>query len=305
MTPHTCVIYNPAAGRGRAAWAVRRMRRRLAGVVFQPTREAGHATELARQAARDGFARVVAAGGDGTAHEVANGILTSDRSEVVFAAWPAGSMNDYAFVCGLGRWWHTARQRPLTVVFADVLRVTTDRCTCYSINGVGVGFGGLVTVESWRFHRLSGHALYTSAFLTAAALRYETPTAEVTLDGLTTVSPLLHLSVSIGQREGGFRLFPAARLDDGLADILRIGAVKRLELPRYLPGLLTGQLPFGHPEVNTGRTRMAAVRSDVGLCIHADGEVIRKPGGGKTTLSVELLPGRLRVEVCPTLMPYQ
>jgi diacylglycerol kinase family enzyme len=300
MSAHTCVIYNPAAGRGRATWAVRRLRRRFVGVEFRPTARPGHAAELARRAADDGFARVVAAGGDGTAHEVANGLLTGGRPDVVFATWPAGSMNDYAYACGLDRWPEVTG--PLAVVSADVLRLTCDGVERYAINGVGVGFNGAVTVESRRLHRLRGNALYASAFLLAAARRYTTPVTRVELDGVTTVGPLLALSVSVGQREGGFRLFPHAKLGDGQAETLRVGRVLRVELPRHLPTLLKGRLPE-HPEVATGRCRVGMVQSDEGVSIHADGEMIRRTEDGPTNLRIELLTNMLRVEVDPTRSP--
>lgn len=280
--------------------AVGRLRRRFSGVEFRPTSHSGHAIELARRAASEGFARVVAAGGDGTAHEVANGLLASGNRDVVFAAWPVGSMNDYAFTCGLANW--PVVREPLTVVTADVLRVRVDGAECYAVNGVGVGFNGAVTVESQHLHRLRGHALYASAFLLAAARRFSKPVVRVELDGMVSVGPLLALSVSVGQREGGFRLFPAAKLDDGLADTLRLGGIQRYELPRHLPGLLAGRLPT-HPQLTTGRCTMARLTSDAGICVHADGEIIRRPDNAPTNVQIEVMPRHLRVEVCPTRMP--
>lgn len=303
MTPATCVIYNPAAGRGRAALAVARMRRQLTGVEFRPTEAPGHAVELAGQAARDGFPRVVAAGGDGTAHEVANGLLTGGRPDVVFATWPAGSMNDYAFTCGLTAWWAGGRREPLAVTAADVLRVRVGDVDRFAVNGLGVGFNGLVTVESWRLGRLSGLALYATAFALAAARRFATPTVELVIDGETTVRPTLAFSLNLGRREGGFPLFPAARIDAGVAEFLQIGGVKRAELFRHLPGLVGGRLPNGHPHVRTGRGRTVRVRSEAGLCVHLDGEVIRPPSQEPTDLSAELCRRRLLVEVCPTHQP--
>src|SRR5918994_1632843 len=97
----TCVIYNPAAGRGRAERLLKSLPPALAsGVELRPTSRAGQATELARQAADEGFAKVVAAGGDGTVHEVANGVLQSPRRDTVFSVWPIGSANDYAYTLG-------------------------------------------------------------------------------------------------------------------------------------------------------------------------------------------------------------
>src|SRR5262245_23957480 len=115
-----CVIYNPAAGRGRTLKAVERLRREHHGVEFRPTDRAGHGEEVAIAAVREGFRTVVAAGGDGTVHEVANGVLRAGDPDVVFSAWPVGSANDYAFVLGMCDWWNTDRTGKLVVRKADV-----------------------------------------------------------------------------------------------------------------------------------------------------------------------------------------
>lgn len=302
--PPTCVIYNPAAGRGKAARRVAALKREYAGVVeFRPTERPGHAVELARIAAQSGFEKVVAFGGDGTVHEVANGILASGRTDAVFATWPGGSMNDYAFSTGLKDWRAGKPNVTPQIIQADVLRVWDGRRERFAVNGFGFGFNGEVTVESRKIRRLRGHLLYATAFLRAAWWKYATPIVTVNIDGLTTVEQTLALSVSVGQREGGFRLFPNARLDDGWADTLYVGAVKRWELARYFPGLLAGRLPIGHPFLRTGVCRTAVVRSETPLCAHADGELICTREDAIHELSVELCPGRLRVEVCPTSQP--
>src|SRR5947209_4238598 len=93
---HTCVIYNPAAGKGRGERRLRRLRRFLGTrAEFRPTSAQGHAEELAFAAARQGFPQVAAAGGDGTVHEVANGLLRA-RSAATLVVYPIGSANDYA-----------------------------------------------------------------------------------------------------------------------------------------------------------------------------------------------------------------
>jgi len=99
----TCVIDNPAAGRGRSRKLLEAAKSRLPeGLTFRSTTHAGHAVALARDAVSEGYELIIAAGGDGTAHEVARGILESGNSEVVFSAWPTGSSNDYARCLGMG-----------------------------------------------------------------------------------------------------------------------------------------------------------------------------------------------------------
>src|SRR5438105_2827189 len=97
-----CVIYNPVAARGRAAARLLTVREALKDKAdFLPTQGPGHAIELARQAALAGYETVAAAGGDGTVHEVANGLLQADRTGPVFAVFPLGSANDYALALAI------------------------------------------------------------------------------------------------------------------------------------------------------------------------------------------------------------
>src|SRR5262245_9381987 len=90
------IIFNPHAGRGQA---LRRLRRfpltRLGPFQLWPTSRSGHADELAARAAREGTETVIAAGGDGTVHEVANGLLTEARTGTALGIMPIGSANDY------------------------------------------------------------------------------------------------------------------------------------------------------------------------------------------------------------------
>jgi diacylglycerol kinase family enzyme len=298
------VIYNPAAGRGKAARRFAAVRREFAHrCEFRPTGRPGHAIALAKEAAVEGFERVVAAGGDGTVHEVANGLLAAGQPDVIFAPWPVGSMNDYAFATGHGGWWAAGRTGTTDTIRADVLCIRGAGGERYAVNGIGVGFNGQVTVESRKIRGVSGHLLYATAFLRAMVWHFATPALTVGFDDRRTVAPTLAVSVSVGQREGGFRLFNDARLDDGLADTLTVGAVKRWELARHLPGMLAGRLPVGHPHVRAGRCRSAIISSAVGLCVHADGELLCVPGDGVREVAIELQPARLRVEVCPAFRP--
>src|SRR5712671_6853006 len=97
-----CVIFNPASGRGRARRGIEIQRKRVGpDHEFRQTGGPGEAEQIALQAIREGFGKLVAAGGDGTVHEVANGILRSENRDVVFSVWPFGSANDYAYTLGI------------------------------------------------------------------------------------------------------------------------------------------------------------------------------------------------------------
>lgn len=297
--PATCVIYNPAAGRGQAEKLLGRVRAELGGEVDLRSSEApGHAVELAREAAGQGFAKVVAAGGDGTVHEVANGVLLADRPEVVFSVWPIGSANDYAYTLGLGEWWRRRAERlPTETLLADVGRVAGAGRERFFVNGLGVGFNGMVTVESRKIRFLRGMPLYTLAFLAAMVKHFARPRVVVRADDETRDGPTLALTLNLAQREGGFPVCPRASLTDGRFDVLHATGLSRWHLLRFLPALATGSLPTDHPLLNVGTAARVEVSADAPLCVHTDGEFFAVPADGVTAFTAEVLPGRLRVEV--------
>ncbi|MCE9565919.1 MAG: hypothetical protein K8U57_28175 [Planctomycetes bacterium] len=299
MSIATCVIYNPAAGRGKAEKLLAELRN-TTGSDFElrATREPGHATELARTAAGEGFARVVAAGGDGTVHEVANGILQSERRDVVFSVWPIGSANDYAFALGMDAWWSKRHERlPTEIQEVDVGRVVAGDRERFMICCFGVGFNGMVTIEARKTQWVKGMPLYAWAFLKAMVKHFATPTMTIQFDDREIVTPTLALSVLNGQREGNFPLRPAASLTDGQFDYMHATRLNRGHMIRYLPAMATGNLPEQHRLIQVGRVRRVAISSETPLCAHADGEFVCVPEDKITQVLLEVIPQRMRVEV--------
>ena len=90
------MIYNPIAGRGKARRQIDTARAAVAPhAEVRATEGPGHAEELATRAAAEGFTRVIAAGGDGTVHEVANGLLAGPDRGVILGVWPLGSTESH------------------------------------------------------------------------------------------------------------------------------------------------------------------------------------------------------------------
>jgi len=293
----TCIIYNPAAGRGQARRWIELARKWAApNAELRASTGVGHAIELAQSTANEGFRRIIAAGGDGTVHEVANGVLRSGK-DCTLGVWPLGSANDYAAALGILNWWKkrgTTRLRPTKV---DVAIIRGGGRELYYVNCLGIGFNGLVSAEARKIRGLRGLPLYTLALLKTLLWQFATPPLQVQLDGKVTCRSTLSLSLNLGSREGGFPISKAARLDDGQLDVLHVGGLRRWELLRYMPALITGDLPTGHPELSTGLCRRATISSDSPLCIHADGEMFLVPADGVKQVEVEIQPGQLTVEV--------
>ena len=308
VSARTLVIFNPAAGGGQVGQRIAALRREVGDTVtLQPTTGPEDATRLARIAADNGVAVVVAAGGDGTVHEVANGLLESDNREVILSVWPLGSANDYASALGLCGWWgERGRFRlPRTVREADVGRVMRgDGIGRWFVNCLGLGFNGAVTLEARRIRGLSGMALYGLATIQALRRHFVAPEMSVAFD--SDPSPqerTLALTVNLGKREGGFPLTPAARLDDGLFDVLHAGPLTRLQLLGHMPGMATGRLPTHHPLLTMRQCRLVEVASATPVRVHADGEFVCQPADGVRELRMEVVPGRLRVETWPATPP--
>jgi diacylglycerol kinase family enzyme len=205
-------------------------------------------------------------------------------------------MNDYAFTLGLDAWWKRTDRPPLDVVDADVGVASAGGKTRRFVNCAGVGFNGMVTIESRKIRWLRGIPLYALGFLRAMVKHYATPTMTVGFGAESLVRPTLALSVCLGQREGGFPLASAARIDDGLFNYMLVADLGRWQLVRYLPGLITGNLPVGHPKLTMGSCDRVTVNSPTPLCVHVDGEFLCQPGEGVTSVTMELQPRGLRVE---------
>jgi len=291
-----CVIFNPKAGRQRAARRLEQLRRGWGTHAdFWPTRGPGDAEQLAGQAADAGFRIVAAAGGDGTVHEVANGLLRAARPEVRFGVVPIGSANDYAHSLGID----SNGQPPAELVRSvdvGIVREPGGR-ERYFVCCLGLGLNGAVTLESRRIHRLQGIALYGLATLRALWYRYATPNMEISMDGQPPTSiPTLMLSVMLGRREGGFVLAPNAKLDDGLFDFLHAGALSRWEVLRFLPHVALWGPPTNHPKVRLGQCRTIRLRSEAPLTVHLDGEFFAVPEDHIRELEIQILPRLLRVQ---------
>lgn len=292
-----CVIYNPAAGRGRAKRLVERLRRQRQDVELRPTAGPGHGAETAARALADGRRRLIAAGGDGTVHEVANGILESGLMDVEFGVWPIGSANDYAYALGVSGDWplRLGVHSQLCVDTVDVGRVTGGDRHRYFVNGLGMGFNSGVTLEAMSIPRLRGMALYGLAFLRAVQRHFTTLPLVVSVDDRRWDEPTLALSVNLGRREGGFQVTPRADLSDGYFDVIHVGAVSRCKALTLLPRIATGTLPTGDPLIRQVLSRHVSVAGPKSLCVHIDGEFFCHPSDGIAALNIELLPARLRV----------
>jgi YegS/Rv2252/BmrU family lipid kinase len=292
---------NPISGRGAGERAIPLIEQYLQGLDYQlvRTERPWHAAELAQQAARDGFDVVVAAGGDGTADEVLNGLMLAKEAGV--APLPAmgvlgvGRGNDLAFGMGVPPELELAC-RVLTTNHrhrVDVGRVTGGDYPQgrYFGNGVGIGFDAVVGFEALKLKWLSGFPSYIVAALKTIFLYFRAPLLRIEYDGQTLTQPSLLVSIMNGRRMGGgFFMAPNGKPDDGLFDLCIARKVSRARVFTLMPRVMNGT-QASEPEITTGRAARVVVTALEGsLPAHGDGETLCYEG---KQLSLELLPGQL------------
>lgn len=303
-SPRFCVIYNPYAGRGSSARTWARIQELLGSEAeYRPTQEAGHAMKLAQDAAQAGFPTVVAAGGDGTVHEVINGILRADKPGIAFGALPLGSGNDYARMLktpfdaeGM-----VARLRSETVWPVDAGEVILDgKLHRYFCNTCGMGVGGAITWEASRIRWLRGIALYGWASLKAIVKHYRNVNVTITVDGERWPTSMIYAVAALGQAEGGgFVVAPQAKLDDGYFNLMYVTKLSRLGALIVLPRLVIPGLRAGCKSIQERLVKEVTIEADQPIPVHADGEVLATPSQGVRHCVVRMLAGKLLVRGQP------
>jgi diacylglycerol kinase (ATP) len=234
----------------------------------------------------------VAVGGDGTVHDVANGILRRD-SDAALGVVPIGTGNDFAKLVGVYR--HNPTRAVARLVSArprrfDVGRVGDE----YFVNSMGFGFAPEVVRVRAATHARGGWVSYLTP-LPRAFLGFRPPLFEVSAAEHRETGYMMMVEVCNGTTAGGaYRFAPAADPADGYLDVC---LVRRVSLPRFLmaiPRVMRGTHGT-MKEVTLFRTRAVTLRApEAPLLLHLDGE-LRVPDAQECTVSVA--PGRLNVMV--------
>ena len=296
------IILNPMADMGNA-WRIARDLRSITeqhgGVDWSGTVYPGHAIELAKQAGEQGYDMVIAMGGDGTVHEVMNGLMQiPEEKRPILGIVPAGSGNDFAHSSNVS----TASTTALTCALDGEpttvdLGVMTDENGHkeYFDNTLGIGFGAIVTIRSHRLPILRGFLMYLTAVLQTIILDQNPMHMKIETDDGSWEEDVIYLVLCNGPREGGgFLIHPDAKINDGILHYAMITNVSRLMMFRIVPEVMKGT--HGRfKQVKMGTCKKFSLTSDRPLYIHADGEIFTGPGTDLRKVSIEILPSALKV----------
>jgi YegS/Rv2252/BmrU family lipid kinase len=312
--PSTLVIFNPTAGRGRvrAQWPAVEQALRAAGVDFDTvaTQARLDAVRLAREAAAR-YTAVISVGGDGTLHEIVNGLLqaSNEGETIALGVVPLGNGDDFAKVLppeapvgGKPFTWPTAVAaiaRGQTRLF-DAGRLVGDPPgrgqpggVSYFMNGMDVGFGAHAAQNFTTIPRVfTGMSAYMATVL-KTLVAYPTVRLRVTLDDQPPFEQATTMTaITIGRCfANGFWVCPQAQPDDGLFDLMVAQAVSRLTILGLIPKIMKGAHTH-EPVVKMLRARRVLLESPDPLIVEADGEL---PYLDTRRLEVEVLPRKLKV----------
>jgi YegS/Rv2252/BmrU family lipid kinase len=296
------IILNPHAGMDSAkskADALRPLVDELGGADWVETTQPRHAVELACQAAGEGVELIIAAGGDGTAHEVLNGILQVPAEQrPCMAILPVGSGNDFSHMTGIPRQPEAALRQiyanPAGTIDLGMLSLGDGRIEYFG-SALGIGFDSIVTIRAKRLKFIHGYLMYLTAVFQAIILDHDSPHMQISTDRENWEETVVMLVVMNGRREGGgFFVTPQALPDDGLFDYAQIRHVSRLMMLRILPEVMKGTHTT-LKDVRMGQCRKLDLRADKPLVLHADGEILAGFDSTIRQLSVELIPQGLKI----------
>jgi len=296
------IILNPMADMGNA-WRVARDLRSITqehgGVDWSGTVYPGHAIELAKQAGNDGYDMVIAMGGDGTVHEVMNGIMqVPEEKRPILGVVPVGSGNDFGHGINASKTPTDALKHAINGEAATVdLGLMTDQNGRkeYFDNTLGIGFGAIVTIRSHRLPILRGFLMYLAAVIQTIVIDHNPISMQIETDNEKWDQKVIYLVICNGPREGGgFLIAPDAKIDDGIFHYAMITDVSRPMMFRIVPEVMKGT--HGRfKQVKMGTCKKFTLSADRPLYIHADGEIFSGPGTDVRKVSFEILPNALKV----------
>ena len=293
----THLFLNPTAGRGRAGKRQSRIESILRDgnveVETHLTASMGDLESQARELAESGASRIVVAGGDGSVHEAANGLLASGR-DVALGVIPTGTGNDFAKACDIPLDWEHA-----TELLAD--RIVSERTPRridvgrfnerYFVNGVGIGFDAKVTRIARGIRWPIGDLVYLVAVFRGMLDGVTMPRMNIDAGEFQWQDAMTLVNLSNGPWVGGmFHIAPMADNADGQLEMVMAMPMSRPRMLTLLPKLISGKHLDADDILHRRVTKFHAV-SDRPLPSHLDGEV--QPL--QSEFDVELLPDALRV----------
>jgi diacylglycerol kinase (ATP) len=298
--PKTMLVLNPRAGKGKGIKAFAAIRellgQRIKTMEVRVSEYAGHAFQIGREAAKNGYERILSIGGDGTPFEIVNGLYAEGqpRQAIELGMIPAGTGNSFLRDFSVISWRQavenilSGRRRQVDLVEISYQRDQKE-IKQYYLNILGVGL--IADILKLTNEKLKGFGSlgYSLAVLLRLAKGMRNR-MQITLDGekMEIVDSALVISNS-KFTGGGMKIAPMADTQDGRVDVVIFQEVNRRDILNIFSRVFKGT-HVGHPKVKTFRAAEIAIDSCPQELLMADGELL-----GMTPLRLKVLPGELTI----------
>jgi diacylglycerol kinase (ATP) len=296
-------LVNPASANGATGRRWAELERRAAALGLEGetmvSERPGHLSELAPEAVAGGATSLVVVGGDGTVHEVVDGVVgagVGDRVELGMI--PLGTGRDFARSLRIPRRFEDAvevaragRLRTVDVGRATYAGPAGEACAHFA-NFAGAGISGGIAARANRTTKALGGKVSFLWATVAVFSRWQPSEMTITIDGVERRARLLEaLAMNGDYTAGGMWVAPEASLEDGSFDVVLIGDFSKAEFATTFPKIYRGR-HVTHAKVEIVRARELRVDAAEPLPIVLDGE---QPG--TTPVRFEVLPAAVRVRV--------
>ncbi len=296
-------LVNPASANGSTGrrWPELARRAAAAGLDGEAlfSERPGHLGDLAREAVEGGATTLVVVGGDGTVHEVVDGLMKGGMAEQAeLGVVPFGTGRDFARSVRIPTQPDAALEvvRNGSVRSIDVGRATyttgSGEAVAYFANFAGAGISGAIAKRANGTTKAFGGRVSFMWATLAVFSRWQPAEMTIEIDGDAREARLLEaLAMNGDYTAGGMWIAPEAGMADGSFDVVLIGDFSKAEFATTFPKIYRGT-HVSHAKVEIVRARELRVDAPEPLPIVVDGE---QPG--TTPVRFELVPSALRIRV--------
>jgi diacylglycerol kinase (ATP) len=297
-------LVNPASDNGATGRRWPQLARRAAALGLEGetvlSDAPGQLGELATRAVEQGADLLVVVGGDGTVHEVVDGLMKSGRAgDVELALLPRGTGKDFVRSLRIPNDFDRAVEvalrgaaRRLDAGRATYVAPDGSEAEAYFANFAGAGISGAIARRANVTSKALGGKLSFIWATVAVFWRWRSATMTVEIDGERRSGPMFEaLAMNGDYTAGGMWMAPEARADDGQLDFVLLGDLTKLDFVVAFPKIYRGR-HLSHPRVDLLRGKEMRVESATPLPIVLDGE---QPG--TTPARFEIVPQALRIRV--------
>jgi YegS/Rv2252/BmrU family lipid kinase len=294
------VIINPVAGRGSVRYLLNDITSLMQSTCIQckyiQTNKQMHAASLAREAVQAGYRKFIAVGGDGTANEVVNGLMSQNNIKpdlLTLATVPVGTGNDWARSLGMPK------------RLCDVIKLIINNRTIlydlgkanyksgdhigerYFLNMAGLGIDSHV-LKLLKDSKAGPWAYYLG--LLKGIKSYESPTLKISASGYNKIDKVLVVFIGSGSHcGGGMKIAPHALPNDGFIYVTVVKEMSKWRILQHLPRLFNGNL-HDSPYVQGLKVTDIKIDTELPIEMEADGELL-----GYAPIHISVMPRSLRV----------